>query len=246
MKAALSRSSEIRREIEDRIRSGAWAPGHRVPSEHELMEHYGCSRMTVNKALSALAEAGLIARRRRAGTFVSAPATEETVLEIHDMEAEIAASGRRYAYSLLGRAVRRANAEDRRRLPVPAGTRVLHLRACHTADGSPHALEDRLISLAAVPQAEAERFDEVPGGTWLLKQVPWTDAEHSIRAVSAGARLASQLGISKGAACLVIERRTWQSGAPVTQVRLIYPGDRHRLVGRFRPASALRPPGSGP
>jgi cytochrome c-type biogenesis protein CcmF len=53
----------IRADIQERILSGAWPPGHRVPAEHELMAEYGCSRMTVNKALSALAAAGLIDRR---------------------------------------------------------------------------------------------------------------------------------------------------------------------------------------
>ena len=42
----------IRDEIEGLIRSGAWAPGHRAPSESELMAQYGCSRMTVNNSWS--------------------------------------------------------------------------------------------------------------------------------------------------------------------------------------------------
>ena len=45
----------IRDDIEARIMSGDWPPGHRIPFEHELMAEYGCSRMTVNKVLSTLA-----------------------------------------------------------------------------------------------------------------------------------------------------------------------------------------------
>ena len=40
-----------------------------------------------------------------------------------------------------------------------------------------------------------------------------------------------------GAACLVLERRTWQAGAFVTEARITYPGDRHQLVGRFSPVA---------
>ena len=72
----LPRYAEIRRALEEAIMSGAWRPGRRVPSEHALMEQFGCSRMTVNKALSALAEAGLILRKRRSGSFVASPASE--------------------------------------------------------------------------------------------------------------------------------------------------------------------------
>ena len=52
-------------EVEGRILSGEWPPGYRIPFEHELTAQYGCSRMTVNKALSALVKKGLIERRRR-------------------------------------------------------------------------------------------------------------------------------------------------------------------------------------
>ena len=60
---------QIRLDIERRILTGEWPPGHRIPFEHELMARYGCSRMTVSKALSELAQADLIERRRRAGTL---------------------------------------------------------------------------------------------------------------------------------------------------------------------------------
>src|SRR5690606_3281421 len=72
-------------ELEDRILSGEWQPGARIPFEHELTEQYGCSRMTVNKAISELAGRGLVIRRRRAGTFVAAPRTHAAVLAIPDL-----------------------------------------------------------------------------------------------------------------------------------------------------------------
>jgi GntR family histidine utilization transcriptional repressor len=238
-----SLSAEIRQELEARIRTGEWGPGHRVPSEHELMERYGCSRMTVNKALSALAVAGLISRKRRAGTYVAAPATEETVLEIHDIAAEIAASGRAYRYERGRRQIRAATPEDGARLRVDPGNPVLALEARHLADGEPHVVEQRLINLAAVPEARDESFMDSPSGSWLLRRIPWTDAEHHIRAASADRSLSKQLAVAPGAACLVVERRTWHGGVPVTHVRLTYPGERHHLVGRFSPGERRSPPG---
>ena len=44
----------IRSDLEQRIRSGDWAPGQRIPTELDLMADYGCSRMTVSKAIAAL------------------------------------------------------------------------------------------------------------------------------------------------------------------------------------------------
>src|SRR5580704_5603686 len=63
----------IRAEIEEQILTGAWRPGHRIPYEHELTAQFGCARMTVNKAIASLVDAGLIVRRRRVGSFVAQP-----------------------------------------------------------------------------------------------------------------------------------------------------------------------------
>jgi len=107
--------------------------------------------------------------------------------------------------------------------------------ACrHCADGVPFAIEDRLIDLEAVPEAAKANFAIEPPGSWLLHHVPWTEAEHSISAIVADEAAAAALGIALGAPCLVIDRRTWRSGRTLTAVRLIYPGESHTLVARFR------------
>ena len=106
---------QIRPDIERRILTGEWPPGHRIPFEHQLMVRYGCSRMTVSKALSELAQADLIERRRRAGTFVRRPQHLSAVLTIADIRAEITALGRNYGYQLIDCARRAANAADRAR-----------------------------------------------------------------------------------------------------------------------------------
>jgi len=233
--AARPRYIEIQDDLQRRILGGSWPPGHRLPSEHELLAQYDCSRMTVNKALSALASAGLIVRRRRAGSFVAAPTSQGTVLKIHDIREEVSEAGKSYRYEVIGRTVRKATAEDMRRLELESRVEVLAVEVRHDSGERPYVFEERLINLAEVPDARDEAFASSPPGTWLLQQIPWTDAEHVIRAAPADATAARRLGIGNGEACLVIERRTWQAGRPLTAVRLVYPGDRHQLVARFNP-----------
>ncbi|MGV3520344.1 GntR family transcriptional regulator [Luteitalea sp.] len=60
----------LRRDIE----SGRLAAGDRVPSEAELVERFGSSRITVGRAVRDLQQQGLVERRVGAGTFVRAPA----------------------------------------------------------------------------------------------------------------------------------------------------------------------------
>ena len=235
MNEALSLHQRIRAEVEARILSGEWPPGHRIPFEHELTAYYGCSRMTVSKALGDLADAGLIERRRKAGSFVRRPATQSAVLEIRDIAEEVTALGRVYAYALLRRAERTAQGVVAAQLGVDPGTPILAVRARHDADGRPFCVEERLIHLAAAPGAAKEPFTTASPGAWLIATIPWTAAEHRIRAEAAGTA-GRTLGLPANTPSLVVERRTFLGNLPVTHVRLIYPGAAHELVARFRPS----------
>lgn len=231
----LSLHQRILGEIEARILSGEWPPGHRIPFEHELTGQFGCSRMTVSKVLTQLANAGLIERRRKAGSFVRRPHSQSAVLEIQDIKAEVSARDLPYRLEITNRRKRRGVAADRVLLDIAPREPVLELTCRHFAGLQPFCVEERIISLSAVPEAQEESFDEVPPGTWLINRVPWTGAEHRIKAVPADAAMASMLQIAPGTACLVIERRTWRAEQAVTFVRLTYPGDAHELVARFAP-----------
>ena len=217
---------QIRSGIEARILSGAWPPGHPVPSEAELMAEHQCARMTVNKALTALAAAGLVERRRRAGTFVARPRSQAMVLEITDLAREVAARGEDYRWELV-----RCSTEQSDTLGPMAP--LLRIEGVHHAAGHPLAFESRLVNLAEVPAiADADLAADAPG-TWLLAHAPWTEAEHRITAEAANAALAEALACPLGSACLTIHRRTWRGSAPVTLVTQHFAPGRHELVARF-------------
>lgn len=233
---AMSLHQRILADISERILSGEWAPGHRVPFEYELAQQYDCSRMTVNKALSQLAKAGLIERRRRSGSFVRRPQSQAAVLEIHDIKVEVQALGLPYSYALISRQKRKSTADDRALLDLKQTTPVLELTCLHRAGPRPFCLEQRLISLTAVPEAADESFEETAPGPWLVGHVPWSTAEHRIRATAVDEEIAAALDIEAGSACLAVERRTWSADRPVTQVRFTYAGESHMLVARFTPS----------
>lgn len=60
------------------IRNGIWKDGDRLPSEKELAEQYGVSRITSKKALEMLADAGCILRTPGKGSFVREGAVDRT------------------------------------------------------------------------------------------------------------------------------------------------------------------------
>ena len=66
-----ARYQQIKTAILDQIESGNMRPGDRVPSENQLTEAYGVSRMTARRALTELVEEGMLLRSQGLGTFVS-------------------------------------------------------------------------------------------------------------------------------------------------------------------------------
>lgn len=229
----------IRADVEGRIRSGEWRPGDRIPFEHEFVAYYGCARATVGKALTSLARAGLIERRRKAGSFVAMPHVQSAALDIPDIGAVIAAQGEAYRFALADRAIRPVDAGDSDQQRLGAAGSLLWLKGTHFAGDTPFAAEDRAIALATVPEAADTDFSALAPGSWLLGHVPWTHARHRISAQAAGP-WGRRLGIPTAEACLVIERWTWKAiaggEAPVTFARQVFPGRLHDLVADFAPA----------
>jgi GntR family histidine utilization transcriptional repressor len=226
---------QIRRALIRPIQSGRWPSGTKIPKEIEIIERFGAARMTVHRALRSLAQEGLVTRRRRFGTIVAPRPPERPVLEIWDISEEVARISGDYSFEILERTV--VGADDPRAAPIGlAAGEALLLTVRHFADGEPLQIEQRLINLAAVPAARDELFQTLPPGSWLIRNVGWSDAEHVILAEGAPPEIARLLRVAAGSACLVVERRTWEEGTPITWARLLHPGDKRRLIGRFRSA----------
>ncbi len=227
---------QIRRALAQRIISGDWAPGTRIPAELDLSAHFSASRMTVNKAIQSLASEGLLQRRRALGTVVSERAQERPVFEIWNTADIIARAGAVYGYRLLDRAFVDEDQAKRDLLNVGRKTKVLWLRCLHLSGDTPFQLEERLVNIDAAPGIVDQPLERAAPGPWLLAHVSWTQAEHTISASEAGPDESRALDVALGAACLVVERRTWNGDVPVTLARLWHPGSQHKLKGRFEPA----------
>jgi GntR family transcriptional regulator, histidine utilization repressor len=225
-------AERIGSEIEARIASGEWKPGYRIPFEHELVTQYGCARATVGKALTALVRAGLLERRRKAGTFVAYPHVQSAVLDIPDIGKAIAERTGSYRFELLASDLRR---DDGPSGNFPGGTSLRHTIGIHQGQDGPFAFEDRLISLDSVPEALEADFTTTSPSAWLIQSVPWTQARHRISAIGASAEVSRHLAIPRHTPCLLVERWTWRTGEPVTYVCQTFRGDRFDLVATFTP-----------
>lgn len=71
----LPRYYQVYHSLLERIRAGEFEPGDALPSERQLTQDYGVSRITIVKALDVLQQDGRIDRQHGRGTFVTEPQT---------------------------------------------------------------------------------------------------------------------------------------------------------------------------
>jgi len=133
----------IKADIMEKIKSRYWAPGEIIPGEEKLAEEYGCSRMTVNRAVRELAESGVVERKRKSGTRVAHQPDRAAKLQIPIVRKEIVARGSAYRYALLENSVEIAPDGVKAKLALVSNSKVLHIRCLHFADETPYQYEDR-------------------------------------------------------------------------------------------------------
>lgn len=227
---------QIRRSIAMRILGGDWPPGTRLPTETVLAERYRTARETVARSFRSLASERLVERRRKIGTVVTRQARERPVFELWDAADAVRRLGGRYEYALLDCAMLEPDSPLRRQLGVDSATRTIRMLCLHLSDGTPFQLEERVINVEAAPRITCQPLEAMSPGQWLLANVPWTEAKHSISARAADDLVARHLELDPGTACLVVQRQTWNDEVPVTFVRCWYPGEDYSLEGDFRPS----------
>ncbi len=219
----------IQDEVLRRIHAREWPPGADIPNEADLAREFGCARATVNRALRALAESGLIERRRKAGTRVALHPVSRATVDIPVIRQEVVALGKTYDYRRLSHAQAMPPTHVAQRLCPAAPCTALHVTALHLASGAPFVFEDRWINLDTAPAAGTQDFLATNANEWLLAHVPYTHGEIRLSAEAASENEARILLTDPGAPLFVMERLTWDHARPVTLARLCYaPG--HRIV----------------
>jgi len=228
-----TRYQAVKDHIRAAIRSGRWRPGDRVSSEHQLVAALGVSRMTVNRALREMAEAGELMRMAGVGTFVTDGKPQSALTRVANIADEIRGRGHSYTCDVITVARESAGVAVAAALGLRAGDPVFHTVCVHRENGTAVQVEDRYVNPAADPAFIVQDFRRVPPAEYLLNTVPLDEVEHVVDAARPTKTESALLGIKPKDPCLVLTRRTWTNGMPVTYVRCTHPGSRYRLGARF-------------
>ena len=124
---------QVKHWIRQHIASGQWKPGDPVPSEAALMERFGISRMTANRALRELAAEGLVTRVQGSGTRVAQLHRISSRLVIRDIHEEVTERGHVHSTRVLQVAEEKAGAQLAESLGLKKGARVFHTCLLYTS-----------------------------------------------------------------------------------------------------------------
>lgn len=218
---------ELRVALADDI-SSRLRPHDALPSERELMQRHGVSRMTVREALSRLVDQGLVYRVHGAGTFVADPATISKSLHLTSFSEDIRARHMEPGSTMVG-ARRVPVPEDvARHLGLSTGRMVVHLERVRTADGVPMALENVWLPVELV-DGDLDRLGA--GSVYDRLVAAGAAPERAEQVISAGVlgeREAALLDVMPGSPTLVVSRTTYDlRGRPVERAESEYRGDRY-------------------
>ena len=229
------RYQQVKDLIITRISSGELGPHDRVPSENELVESMSVSRMTANRALRELTDEGYVERIAGRGTFVSDFRSRSHVLEVHNIADEIRRRGHEHSCNVMRNSRQRARGEVARALHIEQGVDVFHLLLVHYENGAPIQVEDRHVLAGFAPDCAEQNFQTVTPSAYLSAISPLQEAEQIVRAQIPNAAVRNRLQMGANEPCLVVVRRTWSHGRPVTFARLHHPGSRYELAGHYAP-----------
>ncbi|TFL18908.1 GntR family transcriptional regulator [Jannaschia formosa] len=213
------------------ISSGTYAPGATLPAESKLAASHDVSRVTVRRALAALAAEGLVETRSGAGTTVTEGAQAPLSADIASALPQLAQMGQATTARLLSFAYVAAPAPVLRALDLPEGARVQRATRIRLSEGRPFS---HLTTF--VPEAIARHYDEADLARAPLLQLleragtRIEAAQQSVTATAATPEVAEALGTVLGAPLLSLTRTVRDvEGRGVEYLSALYLPDLFRL-----------------
>ena len=239
MKRHLDRNSfvplyeQIHQTLRQTIITGKVTPGEAVPSERELSEQFGVSRMTARQALRALRQEGLVYRERGLGTFVARRKMDVHTRNLIGFTEEMTQRGLRPSSKVISIRRETASRQKADELGLEFGSEVFRLERLRLADGTPMAYEVTFVPAALCPELD-QRDLEKNSLYWILEKeygVRLQSAEEVLEASCASGVEARYLSIKPSAPLLVVHRVVYSdTNQPIESVKTIYRADRYRAT----------------
>jgi GntR family transcriptional regulator len=163
---------QVEATLKEMIEGRDFSPGEQIPSERELSEQLGVSRMTVRRAIENLTRMGLLERRSTSGTFVRPPQVQRKLgkdvavglTQMLQEEGAIAGS------VLLDFASERAPLKIAEKLKLRIGAEVVVIKRLRTVNGQPFCVETSYIPTELVPGLGRQDLEKSDASLYSIMQ----------------------------------------------------------------------------
>ncbi len=231
-------------ELAGEIRAKRLAPFAKLPSEAELVERFGVSRVTVRQALRKLAQAGLVISRQGKGVFVAGAVVNQELTALRGFYDNLVMQGHDPASTVLAFECRRSSAS------APELKRLEHdiyrfRRLWHVGD-LPLAVVDASIP-GAGKEVTREDVERLPVYS-IVREVIGREvvrASVQVRAARCAPDITKLLNIAPGATILEMERTSYdRQGLAVELTRFSVPAElfafQMEVAGPLQIASSIK------
>ncbi|MEO7003327.1 MAG: GntR family transcriptional regulator [Ktedonobacterales bacterium] len=231
------RYHQLKEILRERIRTGEWKPGDLIPSERELSETYGLSRMTARQAITDLVNEGVFYREQGRGTFVTRHKITQQLMRLTGFTEDISARGGQPGTKLLSAQMIPADEGTAERLRIAVGEPIYRIERLRLADSEPLAIERSQLYFK---QCERLLDEDVEHNSLyrLLETkyaVPLMEAEQEIEAGLAGTEEAELLAVPVGSAVLYTRRTTYTDrNQPIEYATSVYCGSKYVFYTHLR------------
>lgn len=220
--------------LREKIISGAFSNGDRLPTEIELIEQYGVSRITVRQALKSLSDEGLIERRQGRGTYVVERKAKKRkftgVIHLTGSLDELITMGMQTPVKVLEMNRIEADLHEAELLKIKVGTPIYCLKRLRINDNKPFGLiinylpEEIGARLTIADLSKGALLHTIESKLGYQLET----ANQEIKAELADAYVANLLNVRVGTALLAIERTVFtDKNLPVEYVHTLYRSDLH-------------------
>jgi GntR family transcriptional regulator len=211
-------------------------PNDRLPSERELCQQYGISRITVRQALSELAKAGLVYSSIGKGTYVAEAAFQEEFQPLSSFTHDLERRGMRAASQVLEASLLPADDHWSEIFFIPRGAEVVRLHRLRLTGDAPIA-----IQLTHLPHHLCPHLLEYDFSSCSLYEVlrnvyklHLARSETVIEAALASSRQAELLRLPQPTAVLISQQTTLlDNGIVIEMTRSIFNSERYKLHMRL-------------
>jgi GntR family transcriptional regulator len=233
----LPRYYQLKEIIREQVRREEWKPGDLIPSERELSETYGISRMTARQAITDLVNEGIFYREQGKGTFVSQLKMTQQLMRLTGFTEDIKTRGHRPGTRVLSVKMQPATSELAERLRIAVETPVFCIQRLRLADDAPLAIEHSQICFKGCEQLLEENFEEHSLYALLENKYgqPPVEAEQELEAGLAGKEEAALLQVPLSSSVLFIRRTTYTDrNQPIEYARSVYCGKKYTFYTYMR------------